>query len=608
MITWPDLFATTNAKRWLKRYRGPKPGEILPDAWSFDDQYLLYTEALTSTLNDLFPPDFAGGGLVGPSGIAGDFNRLLNVTGYGMNPFHIPMMNNEQARHELGLASDFITEDDARLFDVLVDEMWGYHKPAPLTMRKVASTSVPMFTNDPIYKHQLVRRVFDNIDDYLRAQLTDHRRALVEYDSAIVAAINGRMQPDKITLEGGVAKSKERLVPDEEYVRSGGAHGHRLPADKTVLINGRVRRLHAAMRWRAVYAMSFAPNMVLSAMDSCSRAVALERFAFTWSHHGSADIEQKVQRFKTFMGFDVTNMDALVPAFVIRRFHQRMHNHWDARVCQLTDHMFRAPFVVPNPWHDKRPGYSPFFGGVPMAEEAFTLDVGLPSGIAINPTFGKAFMVWVYLMAARDCGVDISDLEAVLTGKHPTFGILNMGDDAVMLMNSEELAARLEKYTSPYMKIEPENPAQFLGHVFLREEGSIKVRPNILTYPINWYAPEKGIDSPDRREFWALGFEARARYYSTAPAYKEVDAAIEATYRKAYGVSPRIMAQIHSTARLPRAGLTPQDMMVLQNPQYLHYRVSPDELSPAVLASLSMSVPPEDYYGKIQHLFKSRKP
>jgi hypothetical protein len=44
--------------------------------------------------------------------------------------------------------------------------------------------------------------------------------------------------------------------------------------------------------------------------------------------------------------------------------------------------------------------------------------------------------------------------------------------------------------------------------------------------------------------------------------------------------------------------------MVIANPNYLHYRVDPDDVSPEVLDSIVATIPAADFFNQIRHLFK----
>lgn len=604
-MRWEELTKSPGARRWLGRNRGPRDQEILPGMYSFSSEYLKTMENIVRTLNDELPIDVTDEGFCGPSGIGADFNRGLSVSGYGMDPLPIPIMNNRGLLQERGISGGFVNERHEQIFNELVDEMFGYHKPSACRIRKEASTGIPFFTSDMDYKKDRLHRAFAGARDLLSAVgRRDWTHLLMTYDIVLAYAINERQQADSGSWDGkSVPVFKERLVPDADYARSGGEEGRLYPADKEVVIDGHKFQFHSAMRRRTVFGMSFVPNYFTSAVLGCIREVYLERFAFTWKHRSFEDMSAKAARFKYAIGFDVKNMDNNIPMWALKKLCDRLRNHLADEFVDLIERMYQAPFVMPNPFRERDPKYNPYYGKIPLTDDAFDLEVGLASGISINPDTGKFFMVFTYLCMMHDCGVDFSLVE-MLQGSHPEAAMLNMSDDCVLLANTDSLREKATVYKSPYAILEPEVPAQFLGGVFMRESGgALKVVPNANTYFINFFVPERGINHPSRSSTWSLGYTERRHHYSTAPAFKMVDQVIESKFIDGFGVSPWILAQLHHSAQQGQ-GMSPVDEMVLNNPHYLHYRISPQDVSEKVLDLIVSSIPPEEFYESIRFIFK----
>jgi len=605
-----DLLICTNAKRWFRRPRGVSPSELLPGFFAQDPIVLTTLEKQTVALNEL-KPDVNDDGTVGKTGIPSDFNKLLNVSQYGMDPLPIPLLDNKILREELGLEHGF-RDRDLPLFDALVGIMFKYHSPASVPIRRSASTGFPFFTADIDYKLPALRKALGNITDYLNASTTDPARALAEYDSQWLYAIHERQSADTIKWDGrGVPVSKERLVPDELYARSGGVDGIMYPADKRVFINGHLMTHHFAMRRRTVWGLSFVPNYTIAAVLACHRKVYAARFEFTWVHRTPASIAAKLSKFSHFVGSDVKSFDVTVPRWGIDRFLDQLTNYVREDFVEHLRLAFKAPFIMPYPFRDKRLKFNSLFGGDPFDLSSFSVNAGLPSGISINPDFGKFWMTFVYLVAFRDCGVPLSttsEVESFLRGESELGGLLDLGDDAVLMAHDEELSRKLTSYQSTYSKLEQESPFQFLGNIAQRVADTIDVLPNPTTATSNQFAPEQGINSFQRKKFWELGALDRIANYSRHPAYREINDITERTWMRFAGVSPRTLTELSAMQKglYQRVDLTDADRLVLQNPDYLYYRVNPDDVSQNVLAEIAAVIPATESYPMIKQLFKGQ--
>lgn len=602
---WTVLSKQVAAKKYLSRRGSPRSQEVLPGIHSFDGRYMLATEALYRRLSAAAVLDEQPGGVAAANGVPGDWSTLLSVSGMGMDPLPIPLQDNGSLRESYGLAADgnFASTDDERLFHELLDEMFGYHAPAALAIRKAASTGFPYFTTDPEYKLSAARRALSDVSSYLREQMSDPAAALSTYHSAMAYAIFERQQADSSTVRAdGFVVPKERLSPDEEYVRSMGERGHLRPCDKSVVIEGRQYNGHAAMRRRPVFGMSFVPNHVVSAVFACMRSVYLDRFEYTWKHRSAAHMSEKLRGVSHLVGCDVKNMDNTLPKFGIRAMCDGLRRHLRGDFVDMLEAMYFAPFAMSNPYRDNR-AFGNFYGGDPFEPSSWTSFPGLASGISSNPDTGKFWMTFVYIVAARACGADIpvGSVAKFLRGELPV-KLLDMSDDAVIGFENEEQVNAFKAYKSPYMKLGVESPAAMLGSVAIREAGEIKFVPNIITYVTNFYVPERGIQHPSRIANWALGFSEREAHYSTAPMYKEVRDITESTMSEFFGIKPSTLASLDRMRR-DQMDDSSVDAQLLANPHYLHYRIDPRDVKESTLAQLASVIPADENYKYVSQLF-----
>jgi hypothetical protein len=262
--------------------------------------------------------------------------------------------------------------------------------------------------------------------------------------------------------------------------------------------------------------------------------------------------------------------------------------------------MLFATFVAPAPWRRTPDTYDPVFGPDPLKPGA-DLSVGLPSGIFINPDIGKLWMTFVYVILFRDAGAihSPSELEPFLRGLNSDHALLDMSDDATLMTNSPTVRDKLMAAKSPYAVLEPETPVIFLGDVFTEEGGRKKAYPNPLTYVVNALAREDSIDRLDPISY-AEGVLARYQQYSRTPIFRDLNQIYEEEVRNHLGVNPYLIAR--AVAR--RQKFNELDAMVLATPHYLPYRVDPSEVSADVLDELVATIPSEDFFNDIRHLFK----
>lgn len=594
---WAAIISTQGFKRRMAAKRHNRGVSIYPNIISDSADYLRLMRNVAHEASKI-RISVDDSGTLGPEAIPSDFYQLLTVAGYGMNPISVPPMRNDAIRDGMKLAKGFVTPRDREIFAQLVKFMFARSAPASVGIRREASTGAPDYVNDVIKKKIELRAAFDGIELFLdhldKGRLVD---LYVDFNSPIVHTTGERTQADKVDMSTGRPKSKDREVNDELAARSGLREGNRRPADKRVFKDGQEIIGHFAGRRRTVFGTSFVPNYLLATFCASWRKVYLEDFAFTWKHRTETEILGKMKSFDNIVGFDVKQFDQSVATWMIDEFTKELANYVDPRVAKLVSLMFKAPYIVPYPWIDGTSSeeFNPLYGDDPFDIGQFNMEVGLPSGIAINPDCGKLFMVWQYLVVLDRYFGNVLEIgiDTILRGEHNQYAMLNMGDDCVLLLNDPGFAAWFKEggYTDPYFFLEEERPISFLGNVPYRDEkGELKLAPNVVSYLVNWLVPEVGIDHMRRRNFWAIGERERRIHYAQAPSYPIVHELFERHFRDIYGVLPATISSEAYEQQRKYQNLSTWDALVLQNPDYLHYKVSDDMVSPEVLDLIVTSI------------------
>lgn len=611
------LFSQTGAKRWLTRSRLPRPNALIPLSlsdqpektkenflYALDPRALRVTESLRARYNREFPVDVLPSGFAGPSGVPGDFNALLNVSGYGMDPLPVPVSNNAALIKANGLA-ERIRPEDVPYLKRLIQLFFGHAVPSNLHIRKAASTGFPYFTSDNQYKKLAVLKILHNFDDWLDKMSGDAaglRAGLAEYHSIYLYAIQERMQPNAVLDDGkGGFSSKPRTAPTESEARSGDYSGKTV-ADMSVKdANGNVVQDHFAMRRRDVFGGNGPMNYALTAVMNSFRDVYLHRFAFTYKTRDRHDKKEKISAYAHVVGSDVKTMDKMCPVWFTDFVMDELTHYLDERLVKVMSRLFRAPYVCPSPWRRTAESYDPVFGEDPLSVDSFVNHVGLPSGIAFNPDWGKLWMTFVYMILYKDVGAIVSpdDMEPLLRGRNKDHALQDMSDDAAFLTNSDTIAKRFQNPSSPYAVLEVETPVIFLGDVYCSVGSQKEVYPNPITYAVNSLCREDSIDRQPPQA-WGEGVLARMQVYSHSPIFRDLNAIYEEEMRKHVGINPTLMAR----ALAKRQRYNDIDALVRMSPGVLHYKVDPKDVSPEVLDELVSTIPASDFFNRIKHVFK----
>lgn len=604
---WRAILDTRGTTRVLNRVRPNKGVLLYPNVRSDDPTTLRMMATLADKLSSALQPTILPNGTVGSNAIAGDFYQLRTVAGYGMNPVTVPPISNAALRAELKLADRFKTTRHVEIFDRLVRLMFSEKLPAKVSIRREASTGAPDFVNDVVKKKTELRHALKNLDTFL--DLVDKgelRELFVQFNAPIVQTTGERTQADKVMLVNGQYTSKVREVNDEESARTGSVSGRR-PASKVVVVDGQPVIGHFAGRRRTVYGMSFVPNYVVAAFMAPCREHYLSAYEFTWKHRTPESILEKMRRFKYQAGFDVKQFDQTVGTFMVERFCSNLERYFDKRLARLVRLMFAAPYLVPYPWiaGTSETPFNPVFGDDPFDVSSFTMEPGLPSGISCNPDFGKLAMMTQYLIVMDDYYHDVLEvgIDVILRGEHTKYGFLNMGDDCVILLNEEAAYDHIVKgeYKTDYFAVEPETPISFLGNVpYTDDRGQLQLAPNIASFFVNWLVPEFGVENHRRRDFWAVGDRERRQHYAKSPSYSEAYGIYEDVFTAAIGRSPSSITAEYYDQQRKLGALSFIDALVLQNPAYLQYRFSEDQVSPEILEQLVTSLPADEVWPLIK--------
>lgn len=608
-------------RAFFNRQRRRNGGDILgPGYNSLSETMIRFKYDLTMKSNAEFQAGVVGYFADG-NAVPGDFSRVVTVMpGYGMNPLTVPLLDNTSAREEAGLSNEDFSPRELKIFTEVFRLM---HKEKDfsrsLYLRPEASMMIPTFETNPVVKKRIVERTISNAEEIFNLVAQNDLTTLAEkYMYVLAFATLTRSQADNCTLsEYGIEKTKDREVADLEFALSGGTRGTRQPADKTVTIGGKVSRYAQASRERTAFGGSGVANQLLAALYTPLR-VYLDVYAFTYKHRSPAEKLAKIKRFKHAIGADVHQHDQLISSRVIDLYCKLLYEVFDPRVALMIDMMLHAPSYVPNP--DATKIEKGRWLGNPLNPDDFTAQVGLPSGIANNPDIGKWNMTATYLCELDYVTHDVLEegIDRILRGESTKYGLLDMADDGVILLNqashAQKLRERWEKMTdadgtratrAKFHRIGLEMPVVFLGDVFYVDDRSeLCVAPNPISYLANFWCPEY---STEMRPYWPIGWEARQAHYLMTPLYGQMynlqdelfynhfSTRLEHVVKEAKNKMQRRVIEhqrrltnTHDMMYLSSISqLNTADRDYLMNPDAIFYKISPEDLSDPVRAGMT---------------------
>lgn len=615
------LIINDRGRAFFGRQRNRNGGDILgPGFNSLSEQMIRFKYDLTMKSNHLFPPSTVGY-FAAKNAVPTDFSKLVTVMpGYGMNPLTVPLLNNTLAREEAGLSNEDFTPRERKIFTEVFRLMHAERDfTRSLYLRPEASMMMPTFEKNPIIKKRLVERTIEHVDPILTLLAEDKLEELAQRFMFVIAyATLTRSQADGCKLnEHGIEQTKDREVADLDFALSGGTRGSRRPADKRVFLNSKENPYAQASRERTAFGGSGVANQLLAALYTPLRCY-LDRFAFTYKHRSPSEKLAKIKRFRHAIGADVHQHDQLISPAVIDLYCELLYEVFDPRVALMIDMMLHAPTYVPNP--DAEVKSTGWWLGNPFNPHDFQARMGLPSGIANNPDIGKWNMTATYLCELDLVTHDVLEegIGRILKGESTKYGLLDMADDGVILLNqashAQNLRERWEAMATPegtrsvkakFHRIGIEMPVVFLGDVFyVDDRNELCVAPNPVSFFVNFWCPEY---PTDMRPYWPVGWDARQAHYTMTPLYGEMYNLQEELFYKHF--NQRLDAVVHSAKEQMQrriidhqrrfnnkddlmylssvAQLNTADREYLMNPDAIFYKISPEDLSDPVRAGMT---------------------
>jgi len=548
-----------------------QPSEVLPGVFTSDPRYLRAMESMAKVLSGKeWQPtvDDSGYSL---NYLTGGEDKLLAVSVYRKLPMGVGIEDNSFIRSELPVSEPGDLE--RAVGDVVSELFWSTRTKGGVSFKKEATTGIPLFEKGAAPKFEALKRCHLVMSSLKLEAVTPSN--LLRNGIILVYLILQRIQPDKA--------SKKRY----SYTGLG-----MVEVDPSTPYEG-----HHGMRVRTVYAASGTYSYFLTTLFAPFRNSYLRKYGFTYKHRTVAEQERKLNGFEHWVGVDVTQFDQSVPKGMLEIFVDGLkYTGYERKVIELVRLTLGAPSISACPYHVSSPSEwgAP---GDPYDGSTYDMTRGLPSGHPLNPDIGKFCMtvesICRYLRASGqadkygDRGVLASLVKTILLGQHKEFGFLNSADDNLWLSSDSVLLKKMVDQKGVFA-LDLESVPVFLGTVFGREGGYAKGLPNVMSSLVNWYVPEQSLS---RRPYHQTAWRERGAFHGRhfmAPELKKIaDAAIFAEF-SAY---PDSMIAARPEPALPFSIVTEVDRMFFNDPTTIHYRISAEDVSPELLASVSATLP-----------------
>lgn len=560
---------------------------ILPGMFSHDEDFLHFLKDLSYDLDAKFKSDLDDEGFT-KTGLYAAFDNLRCPAGYFQTPMSYTTVDNGAYREELGLSSGYSPRQKA-----IAVEFWN------LIFSEVESTSVNVaknstggmrrFTKSVQWKLDFANFITqpDNFERLLNAIAEGDALTLAnEFEMIFATYIQKRGQVDRV--------GKKRMVMDLIYALSGGSEGSMFETDKKVVLHGKEWDDFSAVRARVVHAGPWVINCFLQMIASPTMQAMFHRYPKTF-HVNTADQLKAIIDGNYIYCSDVTEYDRSMSKDAIRVPHEVMENFWDKRLVKASWKLFTAPYYAKPLGLES--GKGTWVKNPLEWEEVFA---GNRSGHALTSLIAKGNKVVESLFIVDKMYPVLGRVEQFLKHEGPV-KLINNGDDEVVVIPLVQDMARFtslrKDIKNGHYLVEPEPGQGYSGMLIHKTDKHLVYdpKPKLHTSLLKTFVPEKGINDPMRADYWPIGASVRIDNLTQTDLGREIWQLTLFHYRQRleprHGDIRSIITKAHAEMRIVVDGRSQADREVLDDPDKIHYRWLPSEVSPDVLALKTTKVP-----------------
>lgn len=543
--------------------------EIYPGIYSHSNEYRCFLDKVQKELNSSFPVSTSHDGYYLSAPITSDFSKLRTLAG------SIRPLTYSQSR----LASEDKTKNRVLKMIYKITDLY-YQGPIVVDHPRVSSMSssgAPFFTHRAEDKLQHLSFVSSKIN-FLKEKFVERDLKTLREQLGVVLLSTAQIRRQSDSWTSGLPKKRA-------YVSYLASYGFEPIRDyrRSEVLNSDFGIELATCRTRVVNAYSSLVNNILTSIIAPLRDSAEKRCEFTWKHRTQKEKLDKMKKFPYMVGLDVKQFDNNVTFDALKEWI----NHLPV------DDVFKdlALTFSLSPFYSAECTYCD--GDVDNID-SFKYWRGLPSGIAFTSCFGKIFMVSNILAAYEDhIDRDLSPSEVcdILEGRGP-IGILNMGDDSVVMGQKKDVESILVKLND-YLVVEKEEAITFLGDILYKDRNTLKMAHSLESYLVNWFVAERSISSK-LRPFAMYGAQERRTIFRDNPLFEDVDRVVKDVFKFYFKVDRDYLEAKYM--ELPSSsGIvvnSAADLEVLTNYEKLYYKfVDDDSVSESIRAVYETRIP-----------------
>jgi len=515
------------------------------------------------------------------SAYAGLRSSMAHATNLTLPPFH------SQSKED-----SFVSIEDGRLFRDMCDELFSEAEHTGISHPGYGSTSPPKWLTDRQEKEVMIDTLLSNLE-HIRDEVNagnwhDLNR---DFDLMNLTFLQTRRQPED-------PKKVRRLVT-LDTLRT----GLTVDADKKIS-EAEVPPSFGASRLRAVFATSATINWPFGTYQLYPFLKRfMNKYDATYKVRGINDMRSRIQG-KIPLSVDVEQFDAKQPASMVATFFEAMADKLGEEWTNPAFVSFASPILAPPTAPEAKPI---LFGNV--WKGAWPVARGLPSGHAANVPYGRLAGTFLMLVALRDLGIiKTSEWREVLLGRHSRVEVLNSSDDCVFLCDSVATRNMIARYFAdnkhPYYDVDTDSYFQFLGMLGYHERGRIQVGLKASSYLVNMLCPERPAGGRFRLFPWT-GFYSREQLYRSdgSPSVHCAQNLFRRLFRERFGMEwDQLYVQGGRGEGIET--INHADLEVFNNPEAIHYKVDPDDLSFSVKEALTLTIP-HDYLARYyRHVYQ----
>jgi len=577
----------------VTREHGHMENEIWPGVFPGSPEHLKFCDFLLSKTKD--NNGYALDGFLRGRAVSADLSLLFQWTGRMPSPIGSPAVQDKNL------------EQDSALLEMIGAVAKLYTRkfvPTPVPINKISSSGFPRFSNNPASKLEEALSTVSKIDKFckLSKDILDGKANLHDLITDLniypVFFTTLRLQhTDKVEVFPEYSKGKVRNVFDW--------------TGKTVTQNRSTPHPRLlAMRSRTPWAPAISYNIVAMFIGRGIGKYAKTEYAYTW-YHTRENLERDVNNWPYVVGLDIGRFEySVTPAMINAIFENFDCISPDIKnILKLFPH---HPVFTRNDYPGQK-GHR-LIGDLGKFNNANFF--GNPSGWGLTSEVAKIVGCAVELYLVRKViPFNLSDLDNILKGKHPSFAIKNAGDDAVVCFRHRtdydkflDLVKRPDP--CPPFDVQSENLVTFLGFQFWKESDKARLIAvnDINNMIVKKWVPERSIRHRTRR-FFKYSWQMTLEEYSRHPLFSDYRLLHNEAFKHAYGVSFDTWSAMKITKgdmqEANALGADPQnlqDLIFLDNTDSIHYKIDVDEITPSLYDEFYVSLESERLTPLMEHV------